>query len=327
MKKKLVIISLIVIFIIAISILGFYAYTNYRDSQISLINENIEIEYGESYNPIIEELIDLDKYNFIDLDKVSLKNDMVINEEKGYSDVGEYTIHIYYKDIELIQNVIVKDSISPKIEINERFEMPYNTNLENYNFKDYIKVIDLSETKEYNIDFSNVNKEVAGEYTATIKVEDIYNNKSQKEFKIIIQEKQEEIISNEMPSTNESKIISNQNNSSNYNTNTQNTGKTSTANNNNNSKSKTSTSSQTTTGQTKPNNNQSNTQTTQKNIAYWCVDGGSHHIAGDGPNEHGYYKTWDSANQAFKEYTKDWDSCNYKVDVCACGLYYFWTVK
>ena len=252
---------------------------------------------------------------------------MVINEENGYPDVGEYNIHIYYKEIELIQNVIVKDSISPKIEINEKFELPYNTDLENYNFKDYIKVSDLSETKEYNIDFSNVNKEVAGEYTATIEVEDIYNNKSQKEFKIIIQEKQEEIISNEIPSTNESKIISNQNNSSKYNNTTQNTRKTPTA--NNNSKAQTSTSSQTTTSQSqnKTNNNQSNTQTTQKNTAYWCVDGGSHHIAGDGPNEHGYYKTWDSANQAFKEYTKDWDSCNYKVDVCACGLYYFWTVK
>ena len=327
MKKKIIIISLIAIFIIVASIFGFYIYLNYRDSQISLINENIEIEYGESYDPSIKDLIDLDKYNFMELDKVSLKNEMVINEEKGYSDVGEYTIHIYYKDLELIQNVVVKDSISPEIEINEKFELPYNTDLENYNFKDYIKISDLSETKEYNIDFSNVNKEVAGEYTATIEVEDIYDNKSKKEFKIIIQEKQEEIINEEIPSTNESKTTSNQNNSSKNNTNAQNTNKTSTTNNNSNSNSKTSTSSQTTTSQTTTNNNQSNTQTSQSNTAYWCVDGGSHHIAGDGADEHGYYKTWDSANEAFKQYTKDWDSCHYKIDVCACGLYYFWAIK
>lgn len=327
MKKKIVIISLIAIFIIVASIFGFYIYLNYRDSQISLINENIEIEYGERYDLSIKDLIDLDKYNFIDLDKVSFKNEMVINEEKGYSDVGEYTIHIYYKDLELIQNVIVKDSISPEIKINEKVELPYNTDLENYNFEDYIKVKDLSETKEYKIDFSNVNKEVAGEYVATIEVEDIYENKSKKEFKIIIQEKQEEIINEEIPSTNKSKINSNQDNSSKNNTDAQKANKASKTNNNNNSSSQTSTSSQTTTSQTTKNNNQSNTQTTQSNTAYWCVDGGNHHIAGDGANEHGYYKTWDSANEAFIQYTKDWDSCHYKIDVCACGLYYFWAIK
>jgi len=325
MKKKLVIISLIVIFIIAVSILGFYAYTNYRDSQISLINKSIEVEYGEIYSPNIRELIDFEKYNFIDVDKINLENKMIVNEEKGYSDVGEYSIHVYYKDLELIQKVIVKDSISPNIEVKETIELPYNTDLNNYDFNNYIKVTDLSETKEYSIDFSKVNKEKAGEYTAIIEVEDIYDNKSQKEFKIIIQEKEEEIISNEIPSTSETKITSNQNNSSKNNSNAQNTNKKSTASNNNNSSSQTSAGGQTTSQTT--NDNTNNTQTSQSNVAYWCVDGGSHHIAGDGPNEHGYYKTWDSANQAFKEYTKDWDSCNYKVDVCACGLYYFWAVK
>lgn len=315
MKKKTVIISLIIIFIIGASVLGIYMYLNYRDSQISLINDNVTIEYGETYEPSINDLIDIGKYNFIDIDKVNIKSEIVNEEEKNYPKVGEYFIHIYYKNIELEQKIEVKDSISPEVTVIEMVELPYNTDLEKYDFKDNIKINDLSETKEYNIDFSNVNKEVAGEYTAIIEVKDIYENITKKEFKIIIQEKIEEPIINEIPSnntSNEIKTTSNQTKTQN-NKNIQNSNETSTTNNNRSS-------------QTSQNNQTGSSETTT-NTAYWCVEGGSHHLAGDGANEHGYYNSWDSAYQAFKEYTKNWDSCQYKVDVCACGKYYFWAEK
>lgn len=59
----------------------------------------------------------------------------------------------------------------------------------------------------------------------------------------------------------------------------------------------------------------------------YCVDGGKIHIYGDGANEHGYYKTWDEAFNAYEEYTKGWESTRFKIDQCACGLYYFWVTK
>ena len=59
----------------------------------------------------------------------------------------------------------------------------------------------------------------------------------------------------------------------------------------------------------------------------YCVDGGKVHIYGDGANEHGYYKTWDEEFKAYEEYTKGWESTQFKVDQCACGLYYFWVIK
>lgn len=65
----------------------------------------------------------------------------------------------------------------------------------------------------------------------------------------------------------------------------------------------------------------------ENNITNWCVEGGNIHLAGDAENEHGYYPTWESTYQAFEEYTKDWESCNYKINSCACGLYYFWAVR
>ena len=66
---------------------------------------------------------------------------------------------------------------------------------------------------------------------------------------------------------------------------------------------------------------------TPSDLEYWCVAGGSHHVAGDRNNEHGYYKSWDEAYKAFLNYTKDWSSVQYKVSQCSCGLYYFWAIK
>ena len=66
---------------------------------------------------------------------------------------------------------------------------------------------------------------------------------------------------------------------------------------------------------------------TPSDLEYWCVAGGSHHVAGDGSNEHGYYKSWDEAYQAFLNYTKNWSSVQYKISQCSCGLYYFWAIQ
>lgn len=66
---------------------------------------------------------------------------------------------------------------------------------------------------------------------------------------------------------------------------------------------------------------------TKQEIAYWCVDGGTHHIAGDGANEHGYYSSWNEAYSAFENYTKGWNSVQFKVNSCACGKFYFWAIQ
>ena len=60
----------------------------------------------------------------------------------------------------------------------------------------------------------------------------------------------------------------------------------------------------------------------------YCFEGGSEHLDGTGPNEHGFYNTWDEAFQAFEEYTKDWGSGNFGIGRCnGCDLYYFWVTK
>ncbi len=65
---------------------------------------------------------------------------------------------------------------------------------------------------------------------------------------------------------------------------------------------------------------------TESDLEYWCVGGGCNHVSGNDANEHGYYSTWDEANQAFENYTIGWSSVQYKINQCACGLYYFWAI-
>lgn len=65
---------------------------------------------------------------------------------------------------------------------------------------------------------------------------------------------------------------------------------------------------------------------TESDLEYWCVGGGCNHVSGSDANEHGYYPTWDEANQAFENYTAGWSSVQYKINQCACGLYYFWAI-
>ena len=67
--------------------------------------------------------------------------------------------------------------------------------------------------------------------------------------------------------------------------------------------------------------------TTKQEEKIYCVDGGKTHIAGDGANEHGYYKTWDEAFDAYEKYTEGWESSHFKINQCFCGLYYFSVTK
>lgn len=66
---------------------------------------------------------------------------------------------------------------------------------------------------------------------------------------------------------------------------------------------------------------------TPSDLGYWCAEGGTHHVAGDGANEHGYYSSWNEAQIAFENYTKGWPSVQYKISQCLCGKYYFWAIQ
>ena len=213
MKKKVLLIIGIMLILIMCIIAGGYIYLKQRDETISLIKDNVIIEYGKTYNPTVEELIDLNKFNFIDLKQIQLDSSIKNEDGKEYPAVGEYQITVKYKDKNLFQEVKVIDTVSPELSIQDKIEIPNGTDLNTYSFKDFIKTSDLSELKDYNIDFSNVNSKVAGEYIAKISIEDVYSNKTEKEFNIIIPELPVETVADNKPVENTSSGTSTKNNS------------------------------------------------------------------------------------------------------------------
>ena len=192
MKKRVFISFIILLLIVLIFSVIYLIYIEKRDSKISLKKEYINVEYGNTYSPNIDELIDLSKYNFINKENIRIENNIQNENEKDYPAVGEYEINVYYKNKCLKQNIKVIDTIKPELSIKDNIEIPFNTDLNSYNFKELVNVADLSQVKDCYFDFSNVNPDVSGEYIAKVSVEDIYSNKTEKEFKIIVQEKKNE---------------------------------------------------------------------------------------------------------------------------------------
>ena len=186
-----IILSLLILFLSFNILLAIYIKE--RDEKVCLNEEYKRIEYGQNYNPVIDDLIDLNKFGFIDETKVSIESDMVMEENQNYAKVGKYNIKVLYKDINLVQVVEVIDTTMPELSIQEVIELDYNTDLSTYDFKQYITTSDLSELKEYVIDLSKVNSSISGEYETVVSCEDVYGNKTEKQFKIKVLEKIEEV--------------------------------------------------------------------------------------------------------------------------------------
>lgn len=333
MKKKIFIISIILIIMMLI-IICYFKFINYRDLKITLIEDNVIIEYGESYEPTIEDLIDLEKYNFINKDIIIIESDLINENGKNYLAVGNYKIYIYYKKITLEQTIEVIDTTIPEITIEENIEIPFGTDLSSYDFSQYISAYDLSDLKDYEFDFSSVDSNISGEYYAKVSIQDIYGNLLEKEFKIIVLENEEIEENDNLETVDVSKNISNNDSDSETQKDTQiveknntNTNKQTQSNSINSNVSEETTTTESNLSTTQNTNSNKQSETTTSDLSYWCVEGGTHHVAGDGDNEHGYYSTWDDAYSAFKDYTKGWTTVQFKVNCCACGLYYFWAIE
>ena len=192
MKKKIFIIILVIIILILGISFGIAEYIKQRDNKISLMQDEVIIEYGQTYNPSLEDLVDLQKFDYMDVGKVKIEPNIDNEENKEYPAVGEYEIRVNYKDKTLKQKIKVVDTIAPELSIQENIEIEYNTDLSTFDFKNYITTSDLSQLKDYNIDLAKVNTSTSGEYETTVTIEDIHGNQTEQKFKIKVLEKVEE---------------------------------------------------------------------------------------------------------------------------------------
>ena len=156
---------------------------------IVLKEENMTIEYGETFSTNLEDYINVDESKDDVLTKAKLDMSGVqLEQGKDYPSLGDHKLYIIYDDDKYEINISVKDTIAPEIKksvdtlIYTKDMKPTSDKiLKNFEFEDVDKV-------EVNLDDSQVDYSQVGKYTATITVSDSSQNETQKEITIEIQE-------------------------------------------------------------------------------------------------------------------------------------------
>ena len=172
-------------------IIGCGAYA-IRDTSPDLVlnKTTVQIEYGKTYDASFKNLVKtkrLDKDDISYLKKhVKIKSDIKNEDQKEYPAVGKYKVTVKYKDETKTVTVKVKDTIAPELTVPENTEVVKGTDLSNFDFKSLMSATDLAQLNDIQIDYSGVDVNNAGEYTAKASVEDVNKNKTEKEFKVTV---------------------------------------------------------------------------------------------------------------------------------------------
>lgn len=279
---------LAIILIIFVGVL----YIN-KDKTLQLNKETVEIEYGKTYNPNLKDIVK----SYDDFNSKDLKLESTIKNEDGkeYPSVGKYEVKVTYKKQEVTQKVEVKDTTKPELTVPESIEILQGTDLSTFDFKSLLNATDLSELKDYEIDYSKVDANTVGEYEVNVSIQDKYENKTDAKVKATVIEKPtinddevvvQEVVTNEdgtktvknsvkkQAEATDKKVVSNSNNTNKNTANSSTTtgGSTSTSgntssSNKNNSSSSSSNSSNSNNGSSssKPSNGSSNTGSSSSN--------------------------------------------------------------
>ena len=186
-NKKIIIVVILFIALLACSM--YVCYCLQQQANWDVKSSKVTIEYGENYQPALDNLVDLKKYSFITPENTQISSNVKNEDNKEYTAIGEYKVKLLHKgtikifgitknyEDEKDVTVVVKDTTAPTIEPPETIEMLVGESLDMSKYVYLFKVTDLSETKELQLDADDVNNNLVGNYTIVATVEDIYGNK------------------------------------------------------------------------------------------------------------------------------------------------------
>ena len=175
MKRKIV---------VSLMILMFPMLVGCQKETMTLKIDSVTVEYGSSISVKAEDYLKNEK-DF--LDKVEVAVNAENEKDKEYPPKGEYELLLKHDDnIEKVK-VIVKDTIAPKLDIKDKYEVEYNSKLD----QKELKANDLSKT-EISLDDSKVNYKKAGMYKAVVIAKDSSDNETKKEIEIVVKEEKKE---------------------------------------------------------------------------------------------------------------------------------------
>ena len=188
-KKRNKKIIIAVILFIALLVCSMYICYCLQQANWDVREKQVTIEYGENYQPALDNLVDLKKYSFITPENTQISSNVKNEENKEYTAIGEYQVKLIHKgtikifgitknyEDEKDVAVVVKDTTAPTIEPPEVIEMLVGEPLDMSKYVYLFKVTDLSKTKELQLNADDVNNNLVGNYTIVATVEDIYGNK------------------------------------------------------------------------------------------------------------------------------------------------------
>lgn len=171
---------------------GVYYVSRDTSPDLSLKKEVVTVEYGQTYNPVFDQLVktkglDKDDVKYLK-NNVKIKNGIKNEDQKDYPAVGKYKVTVKYKDETKTVKVTVKDTTAPELNVPDNTEVVKGTDLSTFDFKSLMSATDLAQLNEIQIDYSSIDVNTAGEYTAKASVEDVNKNKTEKEFKVTVVE-------------------------------------------------------------------------------------------------------------------------------------------
>lgn len=193
--------------VVVIGAIGGIVYAT-RDTSpaLELKKDTIKVEYGNTYDPSFKNLVEtkgLGKEDVKYLKKNvkitdNLKNEkeditdeagnILSKRDKGYPSVGKYKVTVKYQDETKTVTVKIKDTTKPELTVPDNTEIVKGTDLATFDFKSLMTATDLAKLNDIQIDYSAVDANNAGEYTAKASVEDVNKNKTEKEFKVTVKE-------------------------------------------------------------------------------------------------------------------------------------------
>ena len=200
-KKKIVIISGMIIILLAVLISFWYVYEK-NINQWDVREKQVTIEYGEIYEPSLSELVDTGKYPDVTSENTRVNIEAAKDGDAAYYSVGKSNIKITHtSEYKLfgLKLFSVKDTKNIPFTISDT-TAPVFSNDDGVNPKEvsFIKNCKEDITNKYqatdlaNVEITFDDKDVdytkTGEYTANVFAKDANDNVSYMEVKVIITE-------------------------------------------------------------------------------------------------------------------------------------------
>ena len=182
-KQGKIIIALAAAVVVLVCV-AIVVFVSINKNKPQLKNKKFTFEYGQEVN--LSKLKILDK----DYEIKKLSCDFKFKDENKYPEVGKYKLTGYYtyynKKIEFSVPVEIKDTTAPKV-VDAKEEITVRKGEADYNFSNDFVAEDLSEF-EISFDLAQVDFNTPGSYTAKAIFTDIYKNKTEKAFTVVIDE-------------------------------------------------------------------------------------------------------------------------------------------